>query len=484
VCCINDLALVGADDDGPPATTERPAPLGAPRSCRHADPTRSDGTVTPMGAVAHLDLDAFFASVAQADHPHLAGEPVAVGNTVVAAASYEARAHGIRSAMAMSHAQRLCPDLHVVAVDIDRYRDVSRQIFDHVAATFPDRPIEQLSIDECFVDVSHLGLDTARDELAALRADIRDRHHLAISVGLGPNKLVAKTASGAAKPDGLLTVADTDAVAFLAPLPVSTISGIGPRTTERLAAIGVHTVGDLRRHPYAALADRFGTTLAQRLADIRAARDTSPVEPRGPRTQIGTQSALQPAVDDLAALAELTDAMTVRICGDLTDEARNAHNVTVKIRDRDYTTITRTRTLPFPTRDPLDIAAAARACLATVADPITRGGVTLIGVSVAGLDQPTRGHPQLLGPYDLTDFTGAAAALRLPERRRHGLRLAGELQGARQVQHPTWGDVTIVGRDGLTVTVDDHGTHRTLDLDHAPAGTRASSTAGPSPLTG
>ena len=259
--------------------------------------------------IFHADMDAFFAAVEQRDDPALRGRPVVVGGSsargVVAAASYEARVFGIHSAMPSAHARRLCPDAVFVAGDMRKYRRESRRIFAIFTRYSP--AVEALSLDEAFLDMT----GSARllgDPVAVatrLRADVRAETGLAVSVGIAPVKMVAKIASDLAKPDGLLRVADDGVRAFLAPLPVGRIFGVGPVARARLAALGVETIGDLLTIPESRLVEAVGAW-GHDLVRLARGEDARPVEPDREAKSYGEENTF---ARDIVARERLVEAI-------------------------------------------------------------------------------------------------------------------------------------------------------------------------------
>lgn len=429
---------------------------------------RPAGTVEIMAVVVHLDLDAFFASVAQHDDPSLRGRPVAVGDRVVAAASYEARAAGVRAAMPMSEARRRCPRLAVVAADIDRYRVRSDEVFSLVAAEFPTAPLEQLSIDEAYLDLSPFAADPAGAAplVAAVRARIRGELGLGASAGIGTSKLVAKVASAAAKPDGQRVVDPGGEVAFLAPLPVSVIPGVGPRTASRLGALGVRRVADLTLVDPDELTSAVGVASAARLGDVVRGIDVSPVRPRPPQSSVSSQRAFAPPLRDLETLADVLDQQVLALAARVEADGRLPSGVTVKFRWADYTaTSTRHVALQHPSSDVVTFAAAARVAVLGFADRVRSEGATLVGVAATGLGDGGVRQPTVLGPEALTPPDGPLA---LDARRRDRLVAARWCTPGAAVTHPRFGDGVVVSVHWPEVSVDFTGRERTLDLSHAP----------------
>lgn len=347
-----------------------------------------DGSAEGGRKIIHIDMDAFYASVEQRDDPALRGKPVAVGGTrergVVAAASYEARRFGVRSAMASAVARRQCPDLVFVRPRFDVYREVSRQI----QAIFVDYTdlIEPLSLDEAYLDVTenHQGIATATDVARAIRARIREETGLTASAGVSYNKFIAKLASDHNKPDGLCVVRPEQGLDFIARLPVSRFHGVGPVTAARMEKLGIHSGADLRRCSREFLSQQFGKSgdyfyLAARAIDHR------PVRPDRVRKSIGSENTFFTdlyAHEDLAA-ALTESAETVARHAERTGKA--GRTVSIKLRYADFRTLTRARTLAAPIADAARIGEVALALLAAL-EPVEQG-VRLLGVTLSNLGE-------------------------------------------------------------------------------------------------
>jgi DNA polymerase-4 len=354
--------------------------------------------------IFHADMDAFFAAVEQRDDPTLRGRPVVVGGAsargVVAAASYEARTYGIHSAMPTVQARTLCPHAVFVRGDMRKYRRESRRIFD-VFRRYSPR-VEALSLDEAFLDMTGTArlLGDPASVAKRLRADVRTATGLAVSVGVAPVKMVAKIASDLAKPDGLLVVAPAEVQAFLAPLPVGRIFGVGPVARARLTALGIATIGDLARFPedrLHAAAGAFGVGLA-RLARGEDSRD---VEPDGEAKSYGEENTFERDVSDRRRLEAALAAHAEAVARRLRRDRVRGRGVTLKVKlarslgGGRFPLLTRSLMLPEATDDGAAIAGAARALLAR-ADP--REPVRLIGVSVSRLESPAAEQLALLLP--------------------------------------------------------------------------------------
>ncbi|HTX40449.1 MAG TPA: DNA polymerase IV [Acidobacteriaceae bacterium] len=300
--------------------------------------------------IVHVDMDAFYASVEQRDDPSLRGKPVVVawrGNrSVVCAASYEARRFGVRSAMPAMRAERLCPDAIFIPPDFPRYRTVSRQTRE-IFSRYTDL-IEPLSLDEAYLDVTvnKAGLPTATKVASAIRRDIRQELHLTASAGVAPNKFLAKIASDWRKPDGLFVIQPEDVDAFLPPLPVERIPGVGKVTASHLATFGIRTVGDLRALDLSLLESNFGRH-GLRLHELAYGIDENPVEPNRPTQSISAEDTFE---RDLS-LDETEDAirrLAERVWTAARKEPRIPRTVVLKLKTSDFRILTRSLTPAAP----------------------------------------------------------------------------------------------------------------------------------------
>jgi len=337
--------------------------------------------------VLHVDMDAFYASVEQRDDPALVGKPLVVGGDtrgVVAAASYEARRFGIRSAMPMTEARRHCPGLVRVAPRMARYREVSGQIF----AVFREFTplVEGLSLDEAFLDVtaSRRLFGDAPAIARAVKAAILDRTALTASVGVAGNKLVAKIASDMDKPDGLVVITPENQAARLDPLPAAVIPGIGPETRRKLDAAGIHTVGELRDAPDPALERIFGR-YAGRIRQRAAGVDDRPVAPQRDEKSISAEQTFDTDIVDRGELHRRLAALSERTAARLRKAGRTAATLRVKIRSADFRTFTRQCGLVPATSNTDRIIAAARSVLDSWLDENPGAAIRLLGVGGAAL---------------------------------------------------------------------------------------------------
>ena len=376
--------------------------------------------VSPEAEILHADADSFFASVEQRDDPRLRGRPVIVGGGVVLAASYEAKAYGISTAMGGRQARRLCPDAIVVPPRMSAYSDASKAMFEVFEQATP--AVEGLSIDEAFLDVRGMRrLAGPAVEIAArLRHDVRRQVGLPITVGVARTKFLAKVASGVAKPDGLLLVPPERELAFLHPLPVERLSGVGRVTAGKLHAQGITTVGEVAQLSEPVLVALLGRASGRHLHALAHNHDPRRVQGGRRRGSIGSQRALgrrRRSADEL-------DAILIGIVDRVTRRLRGAHRlcrtVVLRLRFDDFSRATRSHTLPRPTAQTQPILATARWLLATATPAIERGGLTLIGLALANLEDdralqlgiPFRPHrpPELDEAVDeIRDRYGTAA---------------------------------------------------------------------------
>jgi DNA polymerase-4 len=337
--------------------------------------------------IIHADLDAFYASVAQIDNPELRGKPVVVGGPpeargVVAAASYEARRCGVRSAMPMSRALRLCPDAVRVSPRFDRYHELSRRVMAIFRAVTPK--VEPLSLDEAFLDVTPvLGRHGDGESIAReLKRQVRDATGLTLSVGVGSNKTVAKIASGLRKPDGLVVVPSGDEAAFLAPLPVRSLWGIGPKTEARLAAAGIKTIGDLASQTEQALEALLGSA-AKSLISMARGVDEREVVTERQRKSIGAETTFARDLEDGPELRAQLRRIAREVARRMQSGGINARTVAIKLRYADFRTITRQMTVDRPLRSARSIEEVAGTLLDAVAPRGDR--IRLLGVHCSKL---------------------------------------------------------------------------------------------------
>jgi DNA polymerase-4 len=338
------------------------------------------------GAILHADLDAFYASVEQRDDPRLRGRPVIVGGGVVLAASYEAKAHGVRTAMGLTQARRLCRGAIVVGPRMSAYSQASDAVFEVFRQTTP--LVEALSIDEAFLDVRGMGrISGTLSEIALrLRADVLERVGLPISVGVARTKFLAKVASGVAKPDGLLVVPPGGELAFLHPLPVERLWGVGRVTADRLRDAGIRTVGEVALRAEAALVSILGLATGRHLHALAHNRDPRPVQAGRRRGSIGSQRALGRGPRSPDAVDAVVLGLVDRVTRRMRDAGRVGRTVVLRLRFDDFSRVTRSHTLPAATAHTQTILATVRALLTTAMPLIERQGLTMVGVAVSNLD--------------------------------------------------------------------------------------------------
>jgi DNA polymerase IV len=348
--------------------------------------------------ILHADLDAFYASVEQRDDPRLRGRPVIVGAGVVLAASYEAKAHGVRTAMAGGLARRLCPRAVVVPPRMGEYAKASKAVFEVFRQTTP--LVEGLSIDEAFLDVGGLGkISGTPPEIAArLRHDVRERVGLPITVGVARTKFLAKVASGVAKPNGLLEVPPDRELAFLHPLPVERLWGVGPVTAGKLRDRGITRVGQVAGLGEAALVSMVGQAAGRHLHALAHNRDPRPVDVGRRRRSIGSQRALGRSPKTPADLDAVVIGLVERVTRRMRTAGRAGRTVVLRLRFDDFSRATRSHTLPWPTSHSHTIMVTARELLTDAMPMIRRQGVTMVGVAVANLDDS--GVIQLTLPFE------------------------------------------------------------------------------------
>jgi DNA polymerase-4 len=370
----------------------------------HAAP---DGEAVPgLRKIIHVDMDAFFASVEQRDNPDLRGKPVAVGGAggrgVVAAASYEARRFGVRSAMPSVTAQRLCPDLIFVRPRFDAYKEASRQIrrvFEHYTPI-----IEPLSLDEAYLDVTEdrLGIGSATRIATLIRQEIRAKTGLTASAGVSYNKFLAKLASDQNKPDGMCVIRPGEGAQFVAGLPIRRFHGVGPKAEERMQRLGIATGADLAARDIAFLRQHFGS-----MADylFRAARgiDLRPVAAHRVRKSIGGERTFSEDIGSGAALRATLDNIVDIVWERIEAAGKDGRHakgrtVTLKLKFTDFRIMTRAASLPHWVSGKAEFAASARALLEAelpLPGPIRLMGLTLSGLEGADAEKPARDEAQL-----------------------------------------------------------------------------------------
>ncbi len=390
----------------------QPTPAGDPDA---GDLDMSRGSVPPAGpptgppgddtgcTVLHIDMDAFYASVELRSRPDLRGRPVIVGGGstrgVVLSATYEARAYGVHSAMPMMRARRLCPPAVVLPPTPAAYREASAGVMELFRSVTP--VVEPIALDEAFLDVSSARRRLGRPAQIGewLRARVADEQEITCSVGVASTKFVAKLASARCKPDGLLVVPRPDVVAFLHPLPVGALWGVGERTGELLVRLGLRTVGDLAHTPVGTLKRALGEAVGAHLGALAWGRDARPVIATEPDKSIGAEETFGRDVDDPVAISRELLRLSDRTAERLRSTGQRGRTISIKVRFADFTTITRARTLADPTDVGREIYDTARSLFDALG--LQRARLRLVGVRVEGLRSAETAHRQLrLGERD------------------------------------------------------------------------------------
>jgi DNA polymerase-4 len=354
--------------------------------------------VSPEATILHADLDSFYASVEQRDDPRLRGRPVIVGGGVVLAASYEAKACGVRTAMGGARAHRLCPHAAIVPPRMSAYSDASKAVFEVFRETTP--LVEGLSIDEAFLDVRGLQrISGSPLEIAVrLRGEVLEQVGLPITVGVARTKFLAKVASGVAKPDGLLIVPPDAELAFLHPLPVERLWGVGKVTAQKLHQLGITRVGQVAQLGEAALVSILGRAAGRQLHALAHNRDPRPVRVGRRRRSIGSQRALGRRRRSAEALDAILVGIVDRLGRRLRTARRVCRTIVLRLRFDDFSRATRSHTLHDATAQTQMILATARALLVTAMPMIEAQGITLLGVSLTNLEDDAA--VQLALPFD------------------------------------------------------------------------------------
>jgi DNA polymerase-4 len=352
-------------------------------------------------SVLHADLDAFYASVEQRDAPELRGRPVIVGGGVVLAASYEAKARGVRTAMGGRQALDLCPEAVIVPPRMEAYSAASRDVFAIFRDTTP--LVEGLSIDEAFLEVGGLRhiAGTPQEVAIRLRARVRTEVGLAISVGVARTKFLAKVASAVSKPDGLLVVEPDREQAFLLPLPVERLWGVGAVTAEKLHRFGVHTVGELADLEASTAERMLGRATGAHLHALARLRDPRPVDATRRRSSIGSQRALGRRPREPQELRLILIQIVDRLARRLRDGDRVCRTVVLRLRFGDFAKATRSRSVGPATDRTAVLLAIAQSLLDAALPTIADRGITLIGISLSNLDRVDSLQPEL--PIDWND---------------------------------------------------------------------------------
>jgi DNA polymerase-4 len=345
----------------------------------------------PKRVIAHLDCDAFYATVELIRRPELRGKPLIVAGSgpraVVTTASYEARKFGVGSAMPASHARRLCPTAVVIPPDFTAYREKSREVWGLVGERL--ERLQQMSIDEAYADLT--GREKPLRVLRELVAEVKEKTGIQISVGVGPSRLVAKCCSDLGKPAGFVAMGRDEACIRFGPAPTRRIPGIGPKTAERLAELGYATVAQLQEADEAQLAALFGGRTARYLKSRAAFEDDSAVETEsGPAKSVSTERTFDTDIADHAELERLLREMSAELCSGLAAKERRGRTVAIKVRLADWTTVTRARTLESSTHDVKRVTETAVELLHAYAPPQP---VRLLGVRMAGFDDVEPDRP-------------------------------------------------------------------------------------------
>ena len=378
--------------------------------------------VSSEAEILHADLDSFYASVEQRDDPGLRGRPVIVGGGVVLAASYEAKAYGVRTAMGGAQARRLCPPAVVVPPRMSAYSQASEAVFEVFHDTSP--LVEALSVDEAFIDVSGLRRVSGTPVQIAtrLRNEVRDRVGLPITVGIARTKFLAKVASQEAKPDGLLLVPPGRELAFLHPLPVRRLWGVGAVTADKLRAHGIESVADVAELSESMLASMVGPAMSRQLYALSRNIDRRRVTTGVRRRSVGAQRALGRAGNSMtpAEVDAVVIGLVDRIASRMRTAGRTGRTVTLRLRFNDFGRATRSHTLPRATCSTHALLDTARGLVAAAAPLIAERGLTLVGFAVSQIDR--EGAEQLVLPFTTSgrQDAGAVDAAVDSVRRRYG----------------------------------------------------------------
>jgi DNA polymerase-4 len=345
--------------------------------------------------ILHVDMDAFFASVTERDHPELKGKAVVIGagvRGVVTSANYEARKFGIKAAMPVGRAQRLAPHAIFIPPDHKRYSEVSEHIMEIFHSFTP--LVEPISLDEAFLDVTKARrlLGDGRAIATAIRAKVEAQEGITCSVGIASSKFIAKLASQRCKPNGILEIPDDRVLTFLHPLPVSALWGVGPKTNEALERLGLHTVGDIAQTPQQTLIRALGQAAGESLYELAWGRDDRDVIPEEPDKSISAAETFDRDIDDPAIVAKEILRMCERASSRMRERSLFAKTITLKIRFADFTTINRSKTLPLPIDTTHEIYEVAKALYEALS--IERARIRLVGVSLDNLH--TDSHEQLV----------------------------------------------------------------------------------------
>jgi DNA polymerase IV len=346
--------------------------------------------VTERRVIAHCDIDAFYASVELLRRPELAGKPLVVAGSgprsVVTTASYEARKFGIDSAMPAARARALCPDAVFIEPDHKAYREKSTEVWDLVRAQVP--VVQQVGIDEAYLDVT--AFEKPMPALRELVAEVHERTGMFVSVGVGPSRLVAKTVSGSFKPRAFKALSREQACELFAGRPTRLLQGVGPKTADRLAAMGARTVGDLQRFDEAVLVEQFGGNWGRFIKARAWFHDDTPVAAPGPAKSRSNETTFPADVDDHAQLEATLARLTEDLCAQLRRKDVLGRNIAIKVRLDDWTTVTRARTIAERTNDPQVVLPVVLELFRAYAPARP---VRLLGVRLAAFDEPAPARP-------------------------------------------------------------------------------------------
>ena len=345
----------------------------------------------PKRIIAHLDCDAFYATVELLRHPELVGKPVIVAGSgpraVVTTASYEARAYGVGSAMPASRARRLCPDAVVIPPDFTAYRETSKRVWELVGERL-DR-VQQVGIDEAYAELT--GVEKPLRVLRELVAAVKEATGIVISIGVGPSRLVAKCCSDLGKPAGFVAMGREEACVRFATAPTSRVPGIGPKTADRLAELGLRTIAHLQQADEERLAARFGANTARFLKARAQFEDDSPVETeRVAAKSVSSERTFDTDIEGHDELETILKTLSRELCEGLEKKGRKGRTVAIKVRLSDWTTVTRAKTLDGSTNDTTLVTDTALALLRAYAPP---QAVRLLGVRLAGFDDVEPDRP-------------------------------------------------------------------------------------------
>ncbi|CAB4775277.1 MAG: DNA polymerase IV [Actinobacteria bacterium] len=366
------------------------------RQVPQADSSAARGDDTGC-TILHVDMDAFYASVELIDHPELVGTPVIVGGGtnrgVVLSATYEARALGVRSAMPVTQAHRICPQATILTPHMSRYSQVSKAVMEIFKSFTPY--VEPLSLDEAFLDVSgalrRVGSAAHIGDL--IRARVQSEQGITCSVGVATSKFVAKLATNAAKPDGLFVVPADQVLEFLHPLPVGALWGVGAKTEEQLKRLGLNTVREVAHTPEKTLQRALGKATGEHLYALAWGKDDRSVVADAGERSIGAEHTFEQDVDDPAILHREILRLATRVAARLRKQGLVGRTVSIKVRFADFTTITRSKTLNEPTDLSREISQAAQALYEALG--LQRARLRLVGVRIEGL-APVAGHSRQL----------------------------------------------------------------------------------------